>query len=216
MTRPLLLTGYEPFGDHERNPTAEVARELDGEEIAGHEVIGAVLPVEFDSAGEEMRERIERHDPKVVLATGLAAGRAGVSVERVGVNVAECAGVPDNADAEPRNERIRDGDAAAYFATLPVVSVVEALLDADIPARVSNTAGTHCCNNVLYRTRAYVEREGLDVPIGFVHLPLTPEQAAAKARDGEATAGSELPPSLPLELQTAAVRRTLEVTVEES
>lgn len=216
MTQPLLLTGYEPFGDHESNPTAEVARELDGAKIAGHEVVGEVLPVEFGRAGEEMERLIERHDPAAVLATGLAAGRAGVSVERVGVNVADCAGVPDNTEAEPRNERIRDGEQAAYFATLPVVSVVEALLDAEIPARISNTAGTHCCNNVLYRTRAYVEREELNVPTGFVHLPLTPAQAAAKAQDGEATAGSELPPSLPVELQTAAIQKTLEVTVEES
>ncbi|USZ69876.1 pyroglutamyl-peptidase I (plasmid) [Halorussus salilacus] len=210
----LLLTGYEPFGDHDRNPSKAVARDLDGEEVADREVVGRVLPVEFDRAGEEMTELIEDHDPAAVVATGLAAGRAAVSVERVGVNVADCAGVPDNADAEPRDERIRDEGPAAYFATLPVARVVGDLLDAGIPARVSNTAGTHLCNHVLYRTRAHVEREGLDIPAGFVHLPLTPEGAASKARDGEAESGGAVPPSLPLGIQREAVRRAFEATLE--
>ncbi|MGA9400038.1 MAG: peptidase, partial [Haladaptatus sp.] len=35
----LLLTGYEPFGGDDENPSEMVANELDGEEIAGHEVV---------------------------------------------------------------------------------------------------------------------------------------------------------------------------------
>ncbi|WP_135825060.1 pyroglutamyl-peptidase I family protein [Halorussus ruber] len=222
----LLLTGYEPFGDHDRNPTEEVARELDGQEVAGREIVGRVLPVEFDRAAEEMRDLVQKHDPETVVATGLAAGRAAVSVERVGVNVADCAGIADNADAEPRNERIRtegadsesDTPPAAYFATLPVVEVVEDLLEADIPARVSNTAGTHLCNNVLYQTRHYLETagRGAEIPMGFVHLPLTPEGAAKKAREGEAASGGGVEPSVALETQLEAIRRTFETTVEPS
>jgi pyroglutamyl-peptidase len=216
----VLLTGYEPFGDHDRNPTTEVARELDGEDVAGHEIVGRVLPVEFDAAAEEMQALVEDHEPVAVVATGLAAGRAAVSVERVGVNVADCVGVPDNADAAPRNERIlADGDdpPAAYFATLPVAETVERLLDAGIPARVSNTAGTHLCNNVLYRTRAYLEAtgRGTEIPMGFVHLPLTPEGAAKKARDGEATSGGGVEPSLSSETQVEAIERVFEVTVSD-
>ncbi|MFC4552920.1 MULTISPECIES: peptidase [Halorussus] len=213
----LLLTGYEPFGDRERNPTAEVARELDGETVADRDVVGRVLPVEFDRAGGEMRELIEEYDPDAIVATGLAAGRTAVSIERVGVNVADCAGVPDNDGVEPRDERIRpgDGEPAAYFSTLPVVEVVESLLGAGIPARISNTAGTHLCNDLLYRTRAHLERESRDVPMGFVHLPLTPEMAAAEAHEAEATAGGEVQPSLPLETQVAAVVRTFETAVRD-
>lgn len=211
----LLLTGYEPFGGDDENPSEMVARELDGEEIAGHEVVGKVLPVEFDVAFEEMSDYIETHDPAAIVATGLAAGRAGISVERVGINVNDCGSTPDNAGEKPQNERIRNGGTAGYFATLPVVSVVESLLDAGIPAYVSNTAGTHLCNNALYSTRAYLEREDHDVPMGFVHLPCTPELAAKHAKDGDGTSGASVQPSLPLAMQSDAIRRTLDMTISE-
>lgn len=210
----LLLTGYEPFGDHETNPTAHVARELDGDTVAGHDVVGRVLPVEFDAAGGRMRGLVDDHDPDAVLAMGLSTGRAGVSVERVGLNVADAGSVPDNAEAQPHHERVQEGGDAAYFATVPVVAVVRELLADDVPARVSNSAGTHLCNDVLYETRAYLERTGRDVPAGFVHLPCTPEQAARKARDADGDAGA-LQPSLPLSTQVEAVRRAFEVTVSE-
>lgn len=209
----LLLTGYEPFGDHDENPSAMVARELDGEEIAGHEISGHVLPVQFDRTASEMQNLIETHDPTAIVATCLAAGRAGISVERVGINVNDCGSTPDNADAEPRNERIRPGNQAGFFATLPVVSVVEELLERGIPAHVSNTAGTHLCNNILYSTQAYLEAEKLDTPMGFVHLPCTPGMAAQRARDGNGTSGASVKPSLSLAMQAEAIRRTFDTTL---
>ena len=208
----LLLTGYEPFGDHETNPTERVARRLDGENVAGHDVVGRVLPVEFDAAGDRMRNLLDDHDPDVVLAMGLAAGRAGVSVERVGLNVADAGSVPDNAEAQPHHERVQEGGDAAYFATVPVVEITRELLADDVPARVSNSAGTHLCNDVLYETRSYLEATDRDVPAGFVHLPCTPEQAARKAREADGDAGA-LQPSLPLSTQVAAVRTAFEVTL---
>ncbi|WP_224448694.1 peptidase [Haloprofundus salilacus] len=210
----LLLTGYEPFGDDDENPTETLAEELDGETVNGHEIVGRVLPVEYDAAADEMATLVADYDPEIIVSTGLAAGRSGVSIERIGINTNDCGGVADNADAEPRNEVIDADGADAYFSTLPVVSVVESLLDAGIPARVSNTAGTHLCNNILYNTRALLEREGLETPMGFVHMPLTPEMAAEKASEGEATAGGAVKASLPFELQKRAVELTFETALD--
>jgi len=209
----LLLTGYEPFGDHETNPSAAVARGLDGEDVAGHRVVGRVLPVEFDAAGEELASLVESHEPAALLSTGLAAGRTAVSVERVGINVDDCAGTADNAGAEPRGERIEPDGPDARFATIPVGAVVDALLADGVPARLSNTAGTHLCNHALYRGRALVERAGREAPVGFLHLPCTPEQAAAKARDGEAGHSGSVRPSLPKSLARRAVVRAFETTL---
>jgi len=202
----LLCTGYEPFGDHESNPSAQVARELDGETVAGHEVVGEVLPVVFDEVADELAALIDRYDPEAVIATGLAAGRTAVSVERVAVNVDDAVTVPDNADDLPHDERIDPAGVDAHFATIPVVDSVEALLDAGVPARVSNSAGTHCCNHALYSLL-----ENHDVPAGFVHLPLTPDGAVVEAEAPER--GGGVMASLPLSLQVEGVRTVFETTV---
>lgn len=207
----ILCTGYEPFGDHEDNPSKRVAEALDGETVAGHDVVGAVLPVEFDAVGSELRALIEEHDPAAVISTGLAAGRTAVTVERVAINVDDAVTVPDNADDSPHATPIVADGADAHFATIPVVETVEAMLDAGVPAAVSNTAGTHCCNHVLYTALDYFEQEELDVPAGFVHLPLTPEQAISEAEAPERGGGVKA--SVPLSLQVEGVRMALETAV---
>lgn len=209
----VLVTGYEPFGDHETNPSERVAERLDGETIAGEPVVGRVLPVVFDRVGDRLRGLIDEHEPAVVVATGLAGGRSAISVERVAINVADCGGVPDNEDAEPRAEPVAADGADAYFATLPVREAVAELLDCGIPARVSNTAGTHCCNRALYAAREHAETLDRELPAGFVHLPLMPEAAANAGREGEALAGGSVPPSMPLETQAEAVRSVVETTL---
>lgn len=208
----LLCTGYEPFGDHEANPSAQVARELDGETLAGHEIVGDVLPVEFDRVADELAALVDEHDPAAVVATGLAAGRTTVSVERVAVNVADAVTVPDNAEASPRDAPIAGDGADARFATVPVAESVEVMLDAGVPARVSNSAGTHCCNYALYSLLEQFERSGRETPAGFVHLPLTPEQAIEEAEAPER--GGGVTASLPLSLQVEGVRTVFETTVE--
>lgn len=209
----VLITGYEPFGDHQTNPSATIAKRLDGRTITDHDLVGRVLPVEYDRASEEIAGLIDEHHPSVVLSTGLAPETTCVQVERVGININDCMGVPDNDDAEPRNEAIVDGP-DAYFASLPVPAVVSALLDAGIPARLSNTAGTHLCNNALYTTRHLVETQDLDVRSGFIHVPFTPQQAAENARDQEGVSGGEVPPSLPLDLQIEAIETTVSTVLD--
>ncbi|MFC7096909.1 peptidase [Halobaculum marinum] len=207
----LLCTGYEPFGDHETNPSQETAAALDGRTVAGHEVVGETLPVAFDRAGEELAALVDEHDPAAVVATGLAAGRSAVCVERVAINVADTVGVPDNDGADPVDEALDPDGADARLSTLPVRETVEACLDAGVPARVSNTAGTHLCNGILYRALALLE--GTDTPAGFLHLPATPAQAAAAARDGEAARGGSVRASLPRELDERAVELAFETAL---
>jgi pyroglutamyl-peptidase len=140
-------------------------------------VVGEVLPVSFDDAARAAWDLVGDLDPDVFVGTGLAGGRTAVAVERVGLNVDDCVGVADNDDAEPRDRRIDPAGPDAYFATVPAERAVERLLERAVPARLSNTAGTHCCNHLLSAVRRHVEREGLDLPVGFVHLLLHPAEA---------------------------------------
>ena len=176
----ILFTGYEPFGDYETNPTSQLAKDLDGRTIGGATVVGREIPVTFDEALPAVAKLIETYEPTAVLSTGLMPERAVITVERVGINVRDVDGIPDNANHSPVDDPVAKDGPVAYFSTLPIRELVDASTEVGVPARVSNTAGTHLCNNILYATRHHIKREKLAVDSGFVHTPFSHEQVAER------------------------------------
>lgn len=116
-----------------------------------------------------------------MLCLGQAGGRDKIGLERVAINLDD-ARMADNAGRQPIDEPIVADGPAAYFSSLPLKACVQALTEADLPAEVSNTAGTFVCNHVFYSLmHALAERsagasEG--VAAGFVHLPWLPQQGS--------------------------------------
>ncbi len=171
----VLLTGFQPFAGEAVNPSADVARALDGEVIEGHSVRGVVLPCVFGEAIVALKAELERVTPALVIALGQAGGRAAISLERVAINLDD-ARIPDEAGQQPRDRPVIEGGPAAYFSSLPVKAMTRALNDAGLPADVSHTAGTFVCNHVFYALmHTLSERPG--VRGGFVHVPFEAEQA---------------------------------------
>src|SRR5581483_7373270 len=80
-----LVTGFEPYGPWQRNPSGETARHMDGATIIDLEVTGLVLPVSFARAAAPLIASIDTLRPDIVL--NLGQGEAvGVRVERTAVN----------------------------------------------------------------------------------------------------------------------------------
>lgn len=176
----VLLTGYEAFGEYDSNPTARLAAELDGATVDGVTVVGRELPVAFERAFPLLCELVDAHDPAVVLSTGLSAGRPVLSIERVGINVRDTVGTPDNDDREVVDDPVDPNGPDAYFSNLPLREMLDAIRETGVPAELSNSAGTHLCNDVLYATRHYAETNDLALRSGFVHVPATHEQIARR------------------------------------
>ncbi|MCU4751601.1 pyroglutamyl-peptidase I [Halobacteria archaeon AArc-curdl1] len=197
----VLLTGYEPFGEFDRNPASRLANRLDGRRCAGCSIVGRELPVAFDRARPALVELLERHDPDIVLSLGLAAGRSALSLERIGINLRDTNGTPDNDDRDVIDEPVTSDGPDAYFATVPDRKMVEAMNEAGIPATLSTNAGTHLCNDILYATCHHVAVNDLDIRSGFVHVPFSHEGAAAR---------EDTQPSMALE----TMARGLEVGIE--
>ncbi len=183
--RPIIVSGFEPFGGASVNPSAEVARALHGRTIGGVRVVGVVLPCVFGSSIETLKAAIAQHAPQLVLALGQATGRAGFTPERVAINLDD-ARIADNAGAQPIDRPVVPRGAAARFTTLPVKAMVAALQAAGYPAEVSFSAGSFVCNHVFYGLQ-HALRGQRGVRSGFMHLCCLPEQAAPGT------------PSLPLE-----------------
>ena len=179
MSRPvILLTGFEPFGGHTLNPAEAVAKALDGRAVGGVTVRSAVLPVDHAAAGPQAARLVDELDPRAIVHLGLAGGRARIALERVAVNVMDF-DTPDNTGYRARNEPCVPGGPPAYFATLPLAAMLEALLADGVPAYVSNTAGTYLCNQTLYGTLHRLAQRSQPARAGFIHLPLLPAMVAA-------------------------------------
>lgn len=173
----VLLTGFAPFGGETLNPSRDAVRALHGSRIAGHRVLARELPVTFAGALPALRRAIRDVSPALVLCVGQAGGRAGLSLERVAINLVD-ARIPDNAGAQPVDVPVVPGGPAAYFATLPLKAMLAALRDAGIPAAVSHSAGTYVCNQVFYGLMHALRRRPR-VRAGFLHVPWSPPQAAS-------------------------------------
>ncbi len=175
----VLLTGFDPFGGDALNPSWEIARALHRRQIAGHRVLAAQLPTVFGASLARLDELLAAHRPALVICLGLAAGRAALSLERVAINVDD-ARIPDNAGAQPVDTPVVAGAPAAYFSTLPIKAMRQAMLAAGVPAEVSQTAGTFVCNHVFYGLmhRLATERRLAGVRGGFIHVPLLAGEGA--------------------------------------
>ena len=189
----VLLTGFEPFGKASLNPSGEIVKQISGDNI-----VTAILPVAYAQSAERLLALIAEHNPDVVICLGQAEGRKEVTPERVAINLDD-ARIADNEGVLRNDVKILNDGPDAYFSTLPVKEIVEAIKAAEVPAAVSLSAGAFLCNHVFYV--AQNKFAGTKVRSGFVHVPLMDEQAG------------EFPglPTMPLEQMVKAVRAMLEV-----
>jgi pyroglutamyl-peptidase len=200
----VLLTGFEPFNGAAENPSRRaVLAVADGPSLPGCRVVAEVLPVSYAETGAALAAALACHRPDVLIATGLAGGRAEISVERVAINVDD-APTADNDGARRTDAPVIPGGPAAYFSTLPIKAVLGAIRAAGVPAQVSQTAGTFLCNHVFYRACHLAATELPGLRVGFLHVPWLPEQVATQASA----------PSMALASIVAALRATIAATRE--
>ncbi len=203
--RAVLVTGFEPFGGYASNPSADIARGLDGRRVAGVAVVGRVLPVDMARLDAALAAALRGLDPVAVILLGLAAGEPVIRHERVAVNLADFS-IPDNAGSRHVDEPLDARGPAALKSRLPLRGIQAGLLAAGIPARLSETAGTYLCNAAMYRALAKLPR----VACGFIHLPLPPAEVAARlGRDS----GTALPASMSVSVQRRAVEIAIAATL---
>ena len=183
MARKLLITGFDPFGGASVNPAWQAVRLLP-DTIGDFQVHKLEIPTVFGKAAAIVAEQAQLLQPDVILCIGQAGGRAAVTPERIGVNIRD-AKIADNEGNMPQGRFCVPDGPAAYFSTVPVMAMADAIQAAGLPGQVSNSAGAFVCNDTLY---CLLHRyAGTDVKVGFIHVPYAPEQGS---------------PSLPVE-QTA-------------
>ena len=173
----VLLTGFDAFGSDAINPSWLAAQALDGHSIQGHRVVASQLRTEFAASRKQLLALLRQHQPSLVLCLGLAGGRAALSLERVAINIQD-ARIPDNAGSQPIDIACVKSGPAAYFSTVPIKAMMQAMNCEGVAAEISQTAGTFVCNQVFYLLMHALHRQRVRLKArgGFIHMPYLPGQ----------------------------------------
>lgn len=179
MSRPLiLLTGFEPFGGATTNPSWQAVEVVKCRWKGEADLHIARLPTTFRDSGERLEALVSLLRPSLVIATGVAQGRATMTPEVVAINRID-ARIPDNSGAQPQEAPVIPGGPDGLFSTLPVKSIVAAMRAAGVPAGVSYSAGTFVCNAAFYALMHALRGYDGAITGGFIHVPATPELIGA-------------------------------------
>ena len=174
----LLLTAFDPFGGDAINPALEAVKLVAGK-IGRFDIVKLEVPTVFRKSIDTVAKAIEEEKPDVVLCIGQAGGRFEITPERVAINVDD-ARIKDNEGNQPIDIKIFEDGENAYFTTLPIKAMVEAIREANLPAAVSNTAGTFVCNHLMYGVLYTLAKKYPHIKGGFTHVPFIPAQVARR------------------------------------
>jgi pyroglutamyl-peptidase len=195
----LLLTGFEPFGGSAINPSEQTVRVLARDGLTGIDLRVEILPVDRTRGPAQLIAATQTFQPDAILCLGEASRRLALSVERVAINLLDYR-MADNGGQQVVDELIVPDGPAAYFVTLPVRALLDAVRDASVPVELSLSAGAFLCNQVTYEILHHLATHQLPTPAGFIHLPALPEQAVSR---------EPLMPSMGLETMVRGVRAAI-------
>ncbi|MDF1840862.1 MAG: pyroglutamyl-peptidase I [Rubripirellula sp.] len=167
MTR-ILLTAFEPYDRWTENSSWMALADLTHWYDGTAELTTRRYPVDLTRMSEMLRKDLQS-DFDFAIHLGQAPGSTLIKLEAVGLNV-RSNGMP----------LVQNGP-EAYRSSLPLRECCQAFLSAGIPGEVSHHAGTYLCNAELYLSQHYASSFGLKTKSLFMHIPLTPSQAAGDA-----------------------------------
>ena len=206
MTVRIVVTGFEPWEHGTENPTLEVLDRLDRSNDKG-ELSTVRLPVDSSRLADIVGETLDRVRPDLWISLGLAPGSSVIAVERIAANVLDFP-VPDNAGHQPGGDPVFADGPTAYFATLPVKAITFGLRSSGIPTKLSNSASTYGCNQMMYTTLHLIACQRLSTRAGFIHVPASPSLAAKQVYPQVEM------PSMCVDLTTRAVQKAIALALQ--
>ncbi len=171
----ILVTGFDPFGGEDRNPSYEAVKALPNK-LGNLSIIKCELKTEFVASKKQIDELLTLHKPSVILLVGQAGGRKEIALERIAINLMD-ARIKDNAGYQPIDKEVIIDGPKAFFTTLPIKRMSKTLTSANIANTISYSAGTYVCNSIYYYT--LFKSQAVACKVIFIHLPFASEQKKA-------------------------------------
>ncbi len=206
-SKRVVLTGYEPWGHASENPTLDLLDRAAERNYPDIELITLRVPVEAGKITALVEDALEEYRPDVWISLGLYPGLSVIGIERTAANVKDFP-VADNVGARPHDETVFPDGPFAYQATIPIKAIAEALRERGIPAKVSNSASTYLCNQIMYSALHLSRVKNLGTRAGFLHVPCSPKYVA------NAPYPEHEFPSMSLDLMSDAVDAAIRTSTE--
>lgn len=182
----LLLTGFEPWGDHTRNASWEAVCAAAPTVPDGWRIRRLRLPVRWDDAWARLAAAIG-DDVRGVLACGQAA-TARLLLEQRAVN--QAAGM--DVDGREPAPRLDPAGPEERFSRAPHPRLLAAMQREGLAAALSADGGRFLCNALFYQLLGFVDHRRADLVVSFLHVPEAALADVERARAVEVVAGELL------------------------
>jgi pyroglutamyl-peptidase len=164
----LLVTAFGPFGGRELNASSLA---LAGLRKAVPGIHTRVLPVDAVIAPSRLIQAIRLIRPDALLMLGEAGGSREIRLETTAWNELAFR-IPDIAGRQYTARPIRRDAPVSLPSTLPLAEILERLVSLGHPVIFSEDPGRYLCNLLFFRAMDHLARNGIEIPAGFIHLPL--------------------------------------------
>lgn len=176
MTR-VLISAFEPYDRWPENSSWLALCDLTNWYDGTAEITTRRYPVDLTRMSEMLQKDLQNNFD-FAIHLGQAPGATLIQLESVGLNV--------RSNGSP----LVPSAPEAYRNALPLAACQQRLSEAGIPSEVSHHAGTYLCNAALYLSQHYARSFGWRTQSLFVHIPLSPAQAA---KDNQGLASMSTP-----------------------
>ncbi len=163
----ILLTAFDLYDEWEENSSWTALTEYLKEYGVAPDIITRRYPVNFALMKERLEADLQR-GVRGVIHLGQRPGTAKLHLEALCVNVA---GFTKGTGSEFGS--LIEGAPVAYRSQCPLGLWCDSLQRSGVPAEVSYHAGTYLCNAIMYLSHYWFAARSLNVPVVFVHTPLT-------------------------------------------
>ena len=191
----ILLTAFDTYDDWQENSSWLAMIELLREMPPTMHLTTRRYPVELSALRDKLAEDLSG-EFDAILQLGQSPGACRIKLETFAINA-----VGDTNSVDRVLPALDEDGPEAFRTGMPVERFADRLQEAKIPAALSYHAGTYLCNAAMYLTHAWLDENELNIPAGFIHLPLATEQVIDCDADM---------PSLPRQTLAKALRIVLE------
>ena len=177
-TKSILITGFEPFGEHQDNISEDIANTFANkittfeQNNCAYELHWQAQILSVDEQGSAQIANMLRQKSDVfdaIIQCGLCENCTQVHIETKAQNRLDMR-VADNSGRMIKDQIIIP-DAPKALSTS--INVEELELESFSCAQISDDAGAYVCNETYFRTLWACKNAKQSIPLTFVHLPFS-------------------------------------------